>query len=316
MTVDVVTVGETMVLLRAPEVGALRHVHTLAVGVAGAESNLAIGVQRLGLRAAWVGRVGDDEFGRLVLGRIRAEGVDVSTAVADPDVPTSLLVKERRTADAVRVVYYRRDGPGARLRPDDLDEALIRGARLLHVTGITPALSAGARATVRRAVALARDAGTLVSLDLNYRAALWSRADAARELRELTALADLVFAGDDEAALVARGDAPAALAAGLAALGPGVAVVKLGAAGAVAHVDGRPYAVAAVPVRAVDPVGAGDAFVAGYLVEHLAGLAPDACLATAATCGAFAVTVPGDWEGLPSRSELALLGRAAGTVLR
>jgi len=183
-------------------------------------------------------------------------------------------------------------------------------------SGITPALSAGARATVRRAVEVAHDGDTLVSLDLNYRSALWSRAEAAQELRELTARADLVFAGGDEAAMVAPGDSPAELAAALAALGPRVAVVKLGAAGAVAHVDDRALAVEAVPVRAVDPVGAGDAFVAGYLVEHLAGRRPEACLATAAACGAFAVTVPGDWEGLPSRAELALLGQAAGTVLR
>jgi 2-dehydro-3-deoxygluconokinase len=165
-------------------------------------------------------------------------------------------------------------------------------------------------------VAVARTAGTLVSLDYNYRAALWSHEQAADELLELTRLADVVFAGDDEAGLVVSGDTPADLAAALAALGPRVAVVKLGAAGAVAHVDGTCHAVAAVPVRVVDPVGAGDAFVAGYLVEHLAGLGPEACLATAAACGAFAVTVPGDWEGLPSRSELALLGQAAGTVLR
>jgi 2-dehydro-3-deoxygluconokinase len=308
--------GETMVLLTAPEVGRLRHAAALSLGVAGAESNVAIGARRLGVPAAWVGRVGADELGELVVSRIRAEGVDVGGVVRDPDAPTSLMVKERRTAELTRVVYYRRHGPGARLRPDDLDPDRIRAAGMLHVTGITPALSDSARQTVERAVALARDGGVPVSFDLNYRSALWPPERAAPVLRELAGRADLVFAGDDEAAMLGLEGEPADLAAGLAALGSGHAVVKLGERGAVCCADGQVHRVGAVPVRAVDPVGAGDAFVAGYLAETLAGRPVAERLATAAACGAFAVTVPGDWEGLPDRAELAALHLPGGTVLR
>jgi 2-dehydro-3-deoxygluconokinase len=310
------TVGETMALLTTAEVGRLRHASSLTLGVAGAESNVAIGARRLGCPAAWVGRVGDDELGELVVSRIRAEGVDVAGVVRDPGAPTSLMFKERRTAELVRVRYYRRNGPGSRLEPGDLDPAQVAAAGVLHVTGITPALSDSASATVDKAIELARAAGVPVSFDLNYRSALWPPDQAAAVCRDLAARADIVFAGDDEAELLGLAGDPPDLARGLAALARGHAVVKLGERGAVAAVDGQVHPVQAVPVRAVDPVGAGDAFVAGYLAETLAGRPVPERLATAAACGAFAVTVPGDWEGLPSRDELAALGRRPGTVHR
>jgi len=309
-------VGETMALLSTAEVGRLRHAGSLTLGVAGAESNVAIGARRLGCPAAWVGRVGDDELGELVVSRIRAEGVDVAGVVRDPGAPTSLMFKERRTAEMVRVRYYRRNGPGSRLEPGDLDPAQVAAAGLLHVTGITPALSDSARATVDHAIELARAAGVAVSFDLNYRSALWPPDQAAAVCRDLAARADIVFAGDDEAELLGLDGDPPDLARGLAALAGGHAVVKLGDQGAVAAVDGQVHTVDPVPVQAVDPVGAGDAFVAGYLAETLAGRPVPERLATAAACGAFAVTVPGDWEGLPSRDELAALGRRPGTVHR
>jgi 2-dehydro-3-deoxygluconokinase len=316
VTGPLLAVGETMALLTTAEVGRLRHAGSLVLGVAGAESNVAIGARRLGTPAAWAGRVGDDELGELVVSSIRAEGVDVDGVVRDPQAPTSLMVKERRTAAMVRVHYYRRHGPGSRLRPGDLDPARVAAAGLLHLTGITPALSDSARATVEHAVELARAAGVPVSFDVNYRSALWPPDQAAAVCRELVARADIVFAGDDEAELLGLAGDPAALAHGLAALAAGHAVVKLGERGAVAAVDGQLHAVDPVPVPAVDPVGAGDAFVAGYLAETLAGRPVPERLATAAACGAFAVTVPGDWEGLPTRDELAALGTRPGTVQR
>jgi 2-dehydro-3-deoxygluconokinase len=315
-TGPLLAVGETMALLTAAEVGRLRHASALTLGVAGAESNVAIGARRLGCPAAWVGRVGEDELGELVVSRIRAEGVDVGGVVRDPGAPTSLMLKERRTADMVRVLYYRRNGPGSRLQPADLDPAQVAAAGLLHVTGITPALGDSALATIDHAIELARAAGVPVSFDCNYRSALWPPDRAAAVCRDLAARADIVFAGDDEAELLGLEGDPADLARGLAALATGHAVVKLGPRGAVAAVDGQVHHVDGLRVQAVDPVGAGDAFVAGYLAETLAGRPVPERLATAAACGAFAVTVPGDWEGLPSRDELDALGARPGTVQR
>ena len=304
---ELVTLGETMALLAAPRVGLLRHMHSLDLSVAGAESNLAIGVSRLGRRAAWLSRVGDDEFGRLVTATIRSEGVLVSAAV-DDTAPTGLMVKERRTDTATRVQYYRSGSAASRLAPSDVDSSMVAAARVLHVTGITPALSATARDAVRTAVEVARSAGVVVSLDLNYRSALWDAATAGAELRELVRRADIVFATAPEARLVTTGDDEAALAAALSALGPRQVLVKRGARGVHGLLDGTEYDLPARPVRAVDPVGAGDAFAAAYLAESIGGAAPAACLSAATVAGAFAVTVPGDWEGLPSRAELDLLG--------
>lgn len=317
MGTGLVTVGETMVLLTAAEPGPLRHVGSMNVGIAGAESNVAVGAARLGLPAAWIGRVGRDELGTLILSRLRAEGIDVGGAIEDPSVPTSLMLKERRAADIVRVTYYRRDGPGARLHPDDLDHRRIAAAAVLHVTGITPALSPSARATVEAAIDIARGAGVLVSFDLNYRGALWTPDEAGPVLRELARRADIVFAGDDEALLVVDEGPPDVLATRLAELSSGgCGVVKLGPRGAVAAVGGSTLELAALQVESLDPVGAGDAFVAGYLVELVAGEPPERCLETAAGCGAFAVTVRGDWEGAPTRAELALLRAPRGSVHR
>jgi 2-dehydro-3-deoxygluconokinase len=156
-----------------------------------------------------------------------------------------------------------------------------------------------------------------VSLDVNYRAALWPPESAAVELRELARGCELLFAGEDEAELLV-GDCggPERAAEALAALGPRQAVIRLGARGAAAVIDGEPHRQPGRPVHAVDPVGAGDAFVAGYLAGVLDGLAGADRLRTGVACGAFAVTVAGDWEGLPTRDELDLLGHGDGTVLR
>ena len=108
-----VTLGETLAVLTATRVGPLRYASALALGVAGCESNVAIGVARLGHPSWWVGRVGDDELGRAVLSRLRGEGVDVSRAVVDPGGPTAWMIKERRSADLARVVYYRAGSAGS-----------------------------------------------------------------------------------------------------------------------------------------------------------------------------------------------------------
>lgn len=303
----VLTLGETMAVMRADQPGPLAHASTLSLGIGGSESNVAIGLQRLGVQAVWCGRVGADSLGELVQREIRAEGVDVRATV-DAAAPTGLMIKERRTPSAQRVNYYRTGSAGSRITPDDLDQELISNAGLLHLTGITPALSESARAAVFEAIAVAKAANITVSFDLNYRTKLWS-ADEAREVyREIIPHADIVFAGDDEAGIVVGPQSdPEDLAHRLADYGPRQSIIKLGAAGAIALIEGRTYRQPAVAVEAIDTVGAGDAFVAGYLAEFMNHAAPSARLQTAAATGAFACLVPGDWEGFPRREELALL---------
>ncbi|UOR02557.1 sugar kinase [Leucobacter allii] len=305
----IVTLGESMGLLRQERPGPLHAQRQLGFGFGGAESNVAIAASRLGAPAEWIGRLGEDSVGDLIERELRAEGV-TPRVVRDPDAATGLMLKERPIPDTSRVVYYRRSSAGSRLRPEDVPAGAIERAALLHVTGITPALSASASATVDAAVARARAAGVPVSLDLNYRSALWSEREAAERLRALVAAADIVFAGDDEAAMLVGARSAPELAAALAELGPAEVVVKLGARGCFARIDGTAHERAAAPVRVVDTVGAGDAFVGAYLAERAAGAPVPRRLDTAILAGAFACLHPGDWEGLPTRRDLEFWRRA------
>ena len=304
---NVVTLGETMALIQADQPGPLAHAPRLGLGIGGAESNVAIGLARLGTDVTWCGRVGDDALGVLVQREIRAEGVQTQVCV-DPEAPTGLMIKERRTPATQKVAYYRAGSAGSRLTPSDIPAGLVEDSDLLHVSGITAALSSSARATLLEAVDRARSAGVIVSFDVNYRSTLWSSAEAGAFARDLLERVDLVFAGEDEAALVVGPHQRAQDAAcALAAFGPSEVVVKRGAAGALSLVDGEAHSAPAVPVDVVDTVGAGDAFVAGYLAERVVGGSPEARLGLGILTGAFVCLTPGDWEGLPRREELSLL---------
>jgi 2-dehydro-3-deoxygluconokinase len=317
----VVTVGETMALLDAPASGRLGG--SLPIGIGGAESNVAIGLARLGVDCTWVSRVGDDALGTFLTREIRAEGVRV-VAVRDPDAPTGLMLKEHRNGRPWRVRYYRAGSAASRLSTADVDAVAdeIGAADVLHLTGITAALGASPLAAAERAMEVAHAAGTLVSFDVNHRATLWSDETAAPVLARLAASADLVFAGPEEAALVlGRTPGPPSfdegevLARELAKRGPATVVVKLGALGALALSGDEVHRAPALSVEVVDPVGAGDAFVAGYLSEVVAGASVPDALRRANACGAAVCRVPGDWEGLPTRVDLDLLD-ADGEVVR
>jgi 2-dehydro-3-deoxygluconokinase len=311
---EVLTCGETMAVLRGP--GPLRLGGSLELSVAGAESNVAIGLARLGHQAGWVGRVGADEPGELVQRTLRAEGVDVSGVTTDPSRPTGLMLAERRIGDLVRVTYYRSGSAGSRLSPADILPRIGEGVRLLHLTGITAALSDTARQCVTDAAARAREAGVAVSVDVNYRARLWTPAEARATLLPLTSQADIVFASADELAMLAGHDDVQVAAQEMLARGAGQVVVKRGADGATAYADGATVSVPARQVTVADVVGAGDAFVAGYLSAHLDGAGTRDCLDRATVTAAFAIARSGDWEGLPTRAELALLDLPEGTTVR
>src|SRR4051812_3116972 len=165
MTLDVVTFGEAMALMLAEPGVPLRRAHTFRRQVAGAESNVAVGLARLGHRVGWFGRVGADAFGDVVLATLRAEGVDVSRAVVDDTAPTGLLIRDCSAVRPTEVAYYRRGSADSRVAAPDVDPAYVAGAGWLHVSGITPVLSSSAGAATVAAVEAARDAGVRVCLD-------------------------------------------------------------------------------------------------------------------------------------------------------
>jgi 2-dehydro-3-deoxygluconokinase len=295
----VVTLGETMALMRATEVGSLRHAAALALGIGGAESNVAIGLRRLGVDSSWLGRVGDDPLGERVVREIRAEGVDVR-AVVDAGAPTGLMVKERPSAASTAVFYYRAGSAGSRLTPGDLPAGWIEEADLLHVSGITALISESGRITLHAAIDRARAAGVPVSFDVNYRSALARPEVAGPVLRALAERADVVFGGAEELVLLVPDADPQAAARRLLEGGCSQVVLKLGAEGATVFQPGAVVEGPGFRIDPVDTVGAGDAFVAGYLSGMLAEFDAVESLRRANTCGAMACLTPGDWEAGPT----------------
>ncbi|WP_307818379.1 sugar kinase [Streptomyces sp. MBT62] len=271
---DVVCVGETMAVLGPSDGGPLADQRALALGVGGAESNVACALAGLGHRAAWLSRVGDDPFGRRVLADLAGRGVDVSAVQTDPDRLTGVYFKDPGPT-GTRTYYYRRDSAAAAMDVGLADHPLLRGARVLHLSGITAALSDSCAELVTHLVSRRTVAGPFVSFDVNHRPALWRRHPhaAAPALLELARGADLVFVGRDEAESL-WGTRTAGEIREL--LGPGRAlVVKDAGHGATAYgTDGAETFVPTPATRIVERVGAGDAFAAGCLSALLEGRTP------------------------------------------
>jgi 2-dehydro-3-deoxygluconokinase len=317
---DAVCLGESMVTFVPSVPGPLSDVPTFHRAIGGAESNVACTLARAGHRTRWISRVGADGFGDHLLGAIAACGVDVGAVRRDPDRPTGVYFRTAGDRDAAgpgraEVVYYRTGSAASALSPALVRRDELWSGRVLHLTGITAALSATCRSLVRRLTR--REPGRpLLSFDVNHRPALWRDADP-RLLLDLARGCDLVFVGEDEAA--AAWGLPDADAVRAELPEPGALVVKQGAAGATLYQGGERLRVPAPAVDVVAHVGAGDAFAAGFLSATLRGLAPPARLRHGHLMAAAALTVPGDLAVPPTRAHadaLAALDDAAWGRLR
>ena len=300
--VAVITAGETMVLGTPPQPGRLRHAPHLELKIGGAESNLAIALSRLGVSAGWVSYLGEDEPGQLVLDRVRAEGVETSRVRRLEEYPTGLYLREM-IGTASRVYYYRHGSAASTIGPEAFDRRYLEGVSFLHLTGITPALSHEGRAFTFWAARVAREVGVRVSFDVNYRSKLWSPEDAKDFVEEFLSEVDLLFVGDEEARALWGRDGEEFLRE-CAESGPSEAVLKRGNEGSWLFAENSTLRCPAFEAAEMDPVGAGDAFDAGYLAGHLWHLGPEERLRVANAMGAMSVASLGDYEGLPDRQEL------------
>ncbi|MFG2914931.1 sugar kinase [Kitasatospora sp. NPDC048298] len=312
-----VCVGESMAVLLPDRPGPLESVESFRLSVGGAESNVAGALAAHGVPTAWISRVGDDGFGRRLLAEVAARGVDVSAVAVDPHRPTGLYLKEvgGTTGDRhdlgpgrSRLHYHRRGSAAAALSPDLLADpaaaALLVGARLLHLSGITAALSDGCLALLRGLLAERRPNRT-VSFDLNWRPSLWRERDPA-VLPPLLNAADLLLLGADEAeAAFGTGD-PAALRRRFP--GPATVVVKEAARQVtVLDRDGTAVTEPALAVEVVEATGAGDAFAAGYLAGTVRGLDQRRRLRLGHLSAACALTAHGDQAELPDAAVVTAL---------
>ncbi|GAA1121243.1 sugar kinase [Streptomyces javensis] len=303
----VVCVGETMAALAPEPPESLDTGESLRLSVAGAESNVAMYLADLGVSAVWLSALGDDPFGRRVRAAVAAANVDVSGVRSDPHRPTGLLVKEPGPA-GTRVHYYRRGSAASALGPDILDDPRLGSAALVHLTGVTPALSPSCRALVERALATPpAERRHAISFDVNHRPALWPDGTAATVLRDLADRADIVFVGLDEARHLWGADLDADGVRELLPR-PRLLVVKDGGREATAlDGDGRVVTVPVPRTEVVEPVGAGDAFAAGFLAGLLRGGGLTSALRLGHITAASALGVTGDHGPLPDAATVERL---------
>ncbi|WP_309678645.1 sugar kinase, partial [Polaromonas sp.] len=265
---DVITFGEAMMLLVADQPGPLEHAEAFHKRTAGAETNVAIGLARLGLKVGWASRLGTDSMGRYLLAAMAAEGIDCSHVVCDASQKTGFQFKGKVTDGSDPPVEYHRKGSAAsHIGESDIDAAWLLSARHLHATGVFAAISASTLPAARKTMDLMRGAGRSVSFDPNLRPTLWASPELMREsINDLATRADWVLPGLEEGRLLTGETTPEGVARFYRQRGAKLVVVKLGSEGAYfedasgsGHVPGFPVA------QVIDTVGAGDGFAVGVI---------------------------------------------------
>lgn len=302
---ECVTFGESMVLFNPDSTGPLRYVHNFNKSIAGAESNVAIALARLGHEVGWFSKLGDDEFGRYIKAVIRGEGVDVSRISIDSERSTGLLFKERFAHVNPNVYYYRKNSAASNITIEDLDLDYIKSAKILHVTGITLALSNTARETVYKAIEVAKSNNVLISFDPNIRLKLWNIEEAKPIIMDIMKMTDIVFPGKEEGKLLLGTDEPKEIGRFFLNMGCKIVATKLGKEGCyIASRENEELVAGYIVEKPEDTVGAGDGFAAGFLSGILRNLNLRECGQLANAVGAMATLVRGDMEGFPTLQQV------------
>lgn len=289
---DVITLGETMWRLSPPGRERLETAHTLDIQIGGAESNLAIALARQGKRTAWWSRLPDNALGHNVANTLRMYGVDVSGVRFEGKRLGTYFVEFGSAPRPTQVIYDRTDSAASQMQPDDFDWSLLRQARWLHLTGITPALSASCLQTTRRALDEARSAGIPTSFDLNYRAKLWTPQQAAPVYDELAGRSTLVIAALRDVRMMYGAEITAR--ALYERWNGAIVVLTNGAAGSDATNGETDFHADAFKVEIVDRVGAGDSFDAGLISALLDGKPLGEALRYGNALAALKMTLQGD----------------------
>ncbi len=317
---DLVGLGEVMLRLAAPPPQRLDQAVALDVQIGGSEANVLAAVSRLGLRTAFISALpAEHAWGDRTVRELSGHGVDCAGVLRRPGSRMGLYFLEYGVPPRpVRVLYDRRDSAMSQLVPEEVDWAIVRGARMVHLSGITAALGDNLRAVIRRACWEAKAAGVPVSFDVNYRSRLWSAKEAREFLSEvLTAVRYLFIGADDAETVFELSGVPEKVLYGLARLAPRATIaLTLGEAGSavrVGEVTVRPSKLYDVTV--VDRLGAGDAYAAGFLWATLEGRPPQEAVDAATALAALKCTIWGDVP-IVTRLELEELMATDSTEIR
>lgn len=301
---EVVTFGETMALFMSDSSKGIEYSAKMDKSFGGAESNVAIGLSRLGHRAGWFGILGKDPLGRMIYKKIRGEGVDVSRVQFSEEAPTGLMLREE-LAGKTSVYYYRKHSAASNMQPEHIDVSYIAQAKILHITGITPALSESCRDTLFEAIRIAKTNGVKVCFDPNLRLKLWKLEEARSVLLQLAEEVDYFLPGLDELKLLYETDDFDTIVDRLRRLSA-ISIIKGGNNETYIIDDNKQ--VTAVPYfkvrQVVDPIGAGDGFCSGFISGLLRGYSLPEAVRLGNLIGSLVIQMEGDWEGLPTWDEV------------
>lgn len=308
---DIITIGDGMITFNPITKGPLRFVNNFERKIGGAELNVIIGCARLGLQTGWISRLGKDEFGRHILNTVRGEGINIDEVKLMPNYATSLNFKEVQESGDVKTFYYRQKSPTETLTPEKLPEEYIKNAKILHVTGVFPAITLQNRSVILKALEIAKENNVLVSFDPNIRLKLWSKEEARQTILSFLPYVDYLLTGRDELELIFDEKEDVTLLSKIKEYQFKEVIVKCGSNGADYLLNNKWVHEPGFHVeQVVDTVGAGDGFDAGFLYAVLKEWPIDKAVKLANAVGAMVVQVAGDNEGLPYMEDVdAFLGK-------
>ncbi len=303
---EVLTFGESMMVFAPSQSGLLRYINDYHSKFAGAESNTAIGLCKLGHASEWFSRLGNDELGQYILYKIRSEGVKTDHVIIDNKHPTGVMIKEFSGSNETKVYYYRDHSAASHLHPADLIPEMFDNIKIMHFTGITPILSDSCHAITVSAVETAASRGIKISFDPNIRKKLWKNNDQSELIKKFVSRSNIVLLGLEEAELLYGITDFNEIADLLFSSHPGMEylAVKNGAAGAYVSNGKSSHFIDPYPCNCIDSIGAGDAFNAAFLAGILENRPVEECGKMAAIAGALCTQATGDIESLPTRQEL------------
>lgn len=304
---EVILIGEPMGLFTAAELGSLKEVATFNKSIAGAEINVGIGLSRLGHNVQYVSRLGTDPVGEYIYDALEDEHLGIDYITFDKDHTTGLMMKNKVVEGDPATAYYRNFSAFTTLSTHDVEQIDFDGVKLLHITGIPPALSEPVREAVLFLMEKAKKAGTFITFDPNLRPALWKTSEEMVEvLNGLAKLADVVLPGVAEGKALAGSEDVEKIAQFYLNQGAGVVITKNGGDGAFVTEKGKDTVhVPGFKVdKVIDTVGAGDGFAVGVISAYLEGLSWEEAAIRANAIGSIQVQHAGDNEGLPTRKEL------------
>ena len=299
MSTDLFTFGESLSVFISSDTDSVMSANKFERVTAGAEVNVAVALARLGLKAQYFSRFGNDQLGSVMLADIEAEGVDVSLAKR-VDSFTGAMVRNPGKTAPVEISYLRKGSAASTIEPSDILDSYISSTRWLHATGITCAISESGAKTVKHALEKAAQLKVKSSFDLNIRRKLWSEDAARKVLEPLARDVELLIGGEDEYQVVFGQVDPKQILAEVNKRGCKIAVMTKGDQKMRFSIDGNYEEITPPKVVAVDPVGSGDAFTGGVIAGLLSGMSTKRALEQGSICGALVASMFGDWTGIPT----------------